>query len=88
VSAPHVNALDLGSRSAHETALIAKDGSVWVAVSPAWWDLASWLWWWFSPADRRAIVILYTANEVAVRVRALRIARKSIALRGNFDGRR
>jgi len=75
-------ALDLGSRAAYETALIANDGSVWLAVSPSAWNLAARVWWWFSPADRRCMVVLYTPGGVAVRVPAIRIAKKSVKIRG------
>lgn len=78
------NKLDLGSRSAHETALVSSDGAVWIALSPAWYDLASWVWWFFSPGDRRAFVVLHTESGAKVRTRAIRIARKHIKLRGKL----
>jgi hypothetical protein len=75
-------ALDLGSRAAFETALIARDGSVWIPVSTSSWNLAARIWWWFSPADRRAVVVLYTHGGVGVKVPAIRIAKKSVNIRG------
>ncbi len=74
--------LELGSAAAFETALIADDGSVWLPVSPSHWNLAARIWWWFSPADRKSNVVLYTPGGVAVRVPAMRIARKSVSIRG------
>jgi hypothetical protein len=76
------NSLDLGSAAAYETALIARDGSVWLPISQSAWNLAARIWWWFSPADRRSNVVLYTPGGVAVRVQAIRIAKKSVNIRG------
>lgn len=82
---PHESALDLGSRGAFETALIAGDGSVWLPVSSSALNLAARIWWWFSPADRKARVVLYTPGGIAVKVQAIRIARKHVPIRGAED---
>jgi hypothetical protein len=84
VSASTEGLLDLGSRAAFETALIASDGAVWLPVSPSNWNLAARIWWWFSPADRRSMVVLYTPGGVAVKVPAIRIAKKSVLIRGSL----
>lgn len=66
---------------AHSTALVAADDSVWVSLSPRWWDLASWLWWWLCPSDRRAWVILTNGQGVRIRTRAIRVARRYVRIR-------
>jgi hypothetical protein len=71
---------------AYGTALIAQDDSVWVVIEPKWWDVASWIWWWLCPSDRRASVTLHCHNSsggvVRIHGRALRIARTHVRVRG------
>lgn len=68
---------------AHGTALIAQDDSIWVAVAPSWWAIATWFWWWLCPGNRKATVLLTTAGEhVKVRYRAIRIADKYVRVHG------
>ena len=59
-------------------ALIARDGSVWIAVKVRWWDLATVLWWLLTPADRRAWVTLHTSSGQTLRTRAVQVARRSV----------
>jgi len=65
----------------HGLGMLAADDSVWVTVSPSWWDLASWLWWWLCPSDRKAWVILTNSNGEHFRIRGIRISRKHVRLR-------
>ena len=72
----------LDAREHHGTALVAADDSVWVAVAPSWYDLATWLWWFFCPSDKRAHAILNTASGKQVRVRVMRVAHRHVKFRG------
>lgn len=67
-------------------ALIAEDDSVWLAVRPRWWDLATWLWWWLSPSDRKASVKLAVGDGIGgstvIRTRAVRISKKFVRIKG------
>jgi hypothetical protein len=69
------------------TALIASDDSVWITVSPKWWDLATWFWWWLCPADQKAVMKLHRADgaggSVLVRTRAVRMARRHVRVGGS-----
>jgi hypothetical protein len=71
---------------AYGTALVRDDDSVWIAVQPRWWDLASWLWWWLCPSGRRAVVTLKVSDGVGgvtrVRTRAVCVSRKFVRVRG------
>ena len=81
-----LSVVELDARRAHETALIAKDGTVWVAISPAWWDLATWLWWWLCPLSKKAWVTLTTGDRRRIRSRAVRVAKAHVLL-GHGIGR-
>jgi len=72
--------IELDARTSHETALVAKDGTVWVAISPAWWDLASWLWWWLCPLSKRAWVTITTSDRTRIRSRAVRVAKRYVII--------
>lgn len=72
--------VSLSAHEQHGTGLIASDDSVWISVSPRWWDLATWLWWWLCPSDRKAWVILST-DSGRVRTRAIRVARTHVRIR-------
>lgn len=61
------------------TALIAEDGSVWIAVNPPPYDLATWIWWWLCPSSRKARIKLNTTNGI-VSTRAIKIARRHVRL--------
>jgi hypothetical protein len=65
----------------HGTALIASDDSIWIAINPKWWDLATFLWWWFCPYDRKAWVVLNTTQGRTVRTKAIRVATKHVRIR-------
>lgn len=72
--------VELDARTAHETALVRKDGSVWVAISPAWWDLATWLWWWLCPLAKKSWVTIKTNDGRRLRSRAVRVARAHVLI--------
>lgn len=77
-----MSVIELDARTAHETALIQRDNTVWIAISPAWWDLASWLWWWLCPSSKKAWVTVTTNDGRKLRSRAVRVA-KSYVLVGH-----
>jgi hypothetical protein len=62
----------------HGLAVVFPDDSVWVTVAVRWWDLATQLWWWLSPADKKGWLILTTADGNKVRSRAIRIATRHL----------
>jgi hypothetical protein len=68
------------------TALIAQDESVWIAINPKWWDLASWVWWWFCPRSRSARVLIRSRDSsggiVNVRSKAICVARNYARVNG------
>ncbi len=74
------------SGPAYGTALVAADDSVWIAVQPRWWDLATWMWWWLCPFDRKSTVTLNVADGVGgvtrVRTRAIRVSKKFVRVKG------
>ena len=67
------------------TAMIADDDSVWIAVQPNWSDLATWIWWWLCPSDRKSYVTITVGDGVGgvdrVRTRAVRVAKKHVRVR-------
>lgn len=63
-------------------ALVAADGSVWLAMRPAWWDLASWIFWLFTPSTRRARVRLRVNSNFDHVVRAVRVSSIHVSVRG------
>lgn len=73
------------SGPAYGTAMIADDDSVWVAIQPQWWDLATWLWWWLCPSEYRAVVRLKIADGVGgatfVRARAMCVAKRHVRVK-------
>lgn len=72
--------IELDARTAHETAIIRKDGTVYVAISPAWWDLATWLWWWLCPVSKKTIVTLKTNDNRLIRSKAVRVAKSYLLI--------
>jgi hypothetical protein len=81
-----MSVVELDARTAHETALVARDGTVWIAIAPAWWDLATWLWWWLCPLSKKAWVTLTTNDKRKIRSRAVRVARSYVLLGTNVGG--
>jgi hypothetical protein len=69
----------------HGTALLAADDSIWVVFNPPWYDLATWIWWWMCPSERRAKVTLTTHDDednVKGKFRAIHIADKYVRIKG------
>lgn len=80
MTAPTLKVVSLDATAQHGTAIIAKDDSVWISIAPRWWDLASWLWWWLAPSDKKAWLNLATAGGQHVRTRAIRLARSYVRM--------
>jgi hypothetical protein len=76
-----VNIVKFDASQHHGTALIARDDSVWVAVCLRWWDIASILFWWLAPSDRKAWATLTNVHGEKVRARVIRIARNHVHIR-------
>lgn len=63
-------------------------GTVWIAISPHWWDLATWLWWRLCPLSKKAWVTLTTNDKRRIRSRAVRVAKGYVILGTNVGGAR
>lgn len=62
--------------------LIASDDSVWFTVRFRWWDIATMIWFFLWPAERRAVIYLNLVGGERVRCRAIKIASKYARLSG------
>jgi len=67
----------LKGQSAHGT-VVLKGDEVWLVVEPAWYDIASKLFWWLMPSDKRAFLIVTLESGVRVRARAVRVSRRFV----------
>lgn len=67
------------------TALLASDDSIWVAVSLRWWDVATLVFWWLVPSDKKGWATLTTTSGQRVRMRVYRVARSFVRIR-NLPG--
>lgn len=66
-----------------DLALISqRDDSVWIVVPLRWWDLATLVWYFFCPADRKAKIKLTLEDKSVVRCTAIRVASRHIRIRG------
>jgi hypothetical protein len=83
---PFVKTFELNVEGARDLALIDDAGAVWTVVPihySRWWDFATLLWWFFCPADKRAVVVMRLSDQRKVRVRCVRIASKHVRLGGS-----
>lgn len=63
--------IELRIEGTRDLALISnQDDSVWLVIPTRWWDLATLLWWFLLPHDRkaRATLTLDTGAKISVRV--------------------
>ncbi len=74
--------IKLDAREHHGTALLAADDSVWIAIAPFPWDIATWLWWWLCPIDKKAFALLNTTQGNKIRVKVVRVAHRHVRFRG------
>jgi hypothetical protein len=77
-----VKSIELEIESTRDLALIASDDAVWLVVAARWWDIATWLWWWLHPSDKRARLTLTLRDERRISVKAVRVATQHVRLRG------
>jgi len=56
--------------------LIRGDGTVWLLIALNWWDIATVLWWFLTPSDKRSKVRIRLEGDMSVRCHAIRVARK------------
>jgi hypothetical protein len=80
-----VKEIELDIEAVSDLALIASDDSVWLVVMMRWWDIATWLWWFLHPADKRARLKLTMKDERIVSVKAVRVATRHARLRGRVS---
>jgi hypothetical protein len=73
-----VKIISLDARAHHGAALITADDSVWIVIALPWWDIATRLWWWFCPTDKKALLDMCDDRGARVRARVVRIAPKHI----------
>lgn len=67
----------------HALALLAGDGSVWVAVYLRWWMVLRWLTWTLViPRDRKGWAFLNNRKGAKVRCRVVRVAKEQVSVRG------
>ncbi len=76
-----MNVVKYDATKQHSTVLQDKSGAVWVSVALPWWDISTRLWWWLTPSDKKAWVILNTSRGQRVRTRAVRIGDKLVSIR-------
>lgn len=80
-----VREITLEMEGARDLALIANNDSVWLVVPLRWWDLSTFLWWFFMPWDKKARVKLSLTENKHVSCYAVRVASKHVRIRG-FGG--
>ena len=66
---------------ATDLALISADNAVWLVVPLRWWDLATLLWWFLTPIDKKAKAKLTLGDGMKVQVRLVRVATKHARVR-------
>jgi hypothetical protein len=60
-------------------ALIDGQGRVWRTFVRPWWDIASWLWWWLFPGDKKLVQVRQEGGK-RTRIRAVKIADKHVRI--------
>lgn len=60
-------------------ALIDKNGSVWRTHARPWWDLASHIWWWLMPGEKKWVLLRSKTGE-RVRIFAKKVAEKHVKI--------
>lgn len=72
---------DLGEH--HSMALLAADGSVWIAVYLRWWMVGRWLIWTFLiPRRKKGWALLNNKKGAKVRCRVVCVAKEQVRVRG------
>jgi hypothetical protein len=79
-----LKSIELEIEGTKDLALISGNDEVWLVVNRRWWDLATLIWWFFVPMDKRARVKLTIADGKKVSFWAVRVATRHVRIRG-FD---
>lgn len=78
-----LKSIELELEGVKDLALISRaDDSIWLVVPIRWWDLATLIWWFFCPSDKRAKVRLTLHDGSKVSCRAMRVASRHVFIRG------
>ncbi len=79
-----LKSIELEVQGAKDLALINNaDDSVWLVVPLRWWDLATLLFWFFVPTDKKANVSLaFHGSAKKVKFKAVRVATRFVRVRG------
>ena len=75
---------DVQAAKANDLALIDAKDAVWIVVPLKWWDFATWLYWLFVPADRKARVWLTTGDGHRIGCNAVRMAARHVRVRNRI----
>lgn len=75
--------VEVSVEGARDLALVSSlNDSVWLVVPLRWWDLSTFIWWFFAPVDKKARVTLTLGDGVKVSCRAVRVATRHVRVRG------
>lgn len=80
-SEAQVKHIEIEAGSIKDLALVDSADGIWLVTPLRWWDLATWVWWLFTPSDRRAIVTLTNRAGVKFKCKAVRVAGRYIRVR-------
>lgn len=81
-----LKSIELHMEDTKDLALIGSDESIWIVVPLRWWDLATFIWWYFVPFDKKRKVALTMGDGSKVSFRAVRVASRYVRVR-NFTAR-
>lgn len=79
-----LKSIELDLAGTRDLALVSSaDDSVWIVTPPLrWWDLASLVWWWLCPSDKKGKVKLTLHGGQKVSCRIVRVATRHARIRG------
>jgi hypothetical protein len=58
-------------------ALIDAEGAVWYTFARPWWDIASWLWWFLTPGEKKWVFVRKVGNT-KVRIQAVKLTKTHV----------
>ncbi len=81
-----VKRISLEREDLGQIAFVDRKDHVWISVRPIrWWDLASLIWWWLTPSDKKSSLTLTLEDGSSVKVHAVRVASKFFRI-GKWQG--
>ena len=80
-SEAQVKHIEVEAGSVKDLALIDGSDSIWLVTPLRWWDFATWLWWLFTPSDKRSTVTLTNRAGVKFKCKAVRVATRHVRVR-------